>query len=315
MLEVCFSESVKGALAVAQHCKKDVIGIGAFSIIVDDKRTPDEYESRRQEEYKKHRQKQIELQKYAIPLGGKKEDIVAISFALSEGDIQAPISPDGCPRKDYIESVFSMELFSPADDTQDNINRFWHSCIADLTKLQSSPDKIRIWVDNTPDAQCGLLFIADLFRDSQTEIHVVELPAKIKRDNSTIVEYRGWGDVEPQLFGTFLSAEKILTKEEIQHLADQWQKLKEENASLRVVENGAVISTDESYYDDKIRLEFPDEPCKVSFIIGHALGRQNILTGDVFIAKRVQHFIDNGELAILEDPHEGFYQVIIRRAR
>lgn len=53
---------------------------------------------------------------------------------------------------------------------------------------------------------------------------------------------------------------------------------------LRVVENGIVCSADINYYDSLIKREFPESSCKVAFLIGSALGKQNILTSDVFIA-------------------------------
>lgn len=312
MLEVCFCESVKGTLAVAQNCKRDVIG-GAFAVITDSKWPFHPFAKRKA--IREYQQRQIALQKQAIPLGGKKEDIVGITLLLSEGDIKAPVASGSCPRGDYIESVLTFDPFHELDGAKESADQFWRGCMADLEKLQSCPDKIRLWVDHTPDAQCGLLFIADLFRESQTEIHVVTLPEKHWRDDGSFSEYRAWGEVEPELYGTFLSEKRILTKEEIQQLSDRWQKLKAENAPLRVVENGTVVSADMSYYDDKIRLEFPDEPCKIAFLIGRALGCQKIPTGDAFIAKRIQHFIDNGELEVLKDPHKGFYQVVVRRTR
>lgn len=41
----------------------------------------------------------------------------------------------------------------------------------------------------------------------------MELPQKITRKENCIVEYRGWGEVEPELFGTFLDKEKVLIEE------------------------------------------------------------------------------------------------------
>jgi hypothetical protein len=80
---------------------------------------------------------------------------------------------------------------------------------------------------------------------------------------------------------------------------------------LRVVENGSVINADISYYDNLIRKEFPKDTCKIAHIIGSALGKQGILTGDVFIAKRIQHFIDNGELVVLGKTDDGFYSTVV----
>lgn len=308
MLEVCFNDYVKGALAIAQQCENRVIG-GAVGVITDKKGLSAFFAKRKA--LKEHHKKQAALQKQAVSLGGKREEIVGISFGLSEGDIQAPFHLEDCPRKECIRSIFSFDRHNENEDTEQSINDFWQNCIEDLEKIKSNPSKIRIWLDNTPDARCGLLFLADLLKDSETEIHIVELPRKIKREDNCIVEYRGWGEVEPQLFGTFLDREKVLTKSEIASFSNQWQVLKSENMPLRVVKNDIVVSADESYYDHLIRKEFPHDTCGVAHIIGCALGRQNILTGDVFIAKRIQAFINSGELRIISNGNDGFYGTIV----
>lgn len=310
MLEVCFNDSVKGALIVAQNCK-NITG-GAISIItVSDSKGIFSYFEKRKA-MKKYRKRQAELQKQAVSLGGKKEDVVGISFGLSEGDIKAPITLERCPRKEYVSSLLAFDPYNEGEDIEASINDFWNSCIEDLGKLKASPEEIRIWLDRTPDAQCGLLFVADLLKNSETEIHIVELPEKIQRDDNCIVEPRGWGDAEPELFGTFLDRERTLTKAEINKLSQQWEKLTEENSPLRVLENGVIISTDESYYDNLIRREFPKGTCKVANIIGNALAKQKILTGDVFIAKRIRHFINTGELTVTDSANDGFYRTAVR---
>lgn len=144
--------------------------------------------------------RQIELQKQAVPLGGDSKDIIGVSFCLSEGDIKAPILFDSCPRKKHINSTFSFDRYNNDENMEAAINDFWEYNINDLIKLKSNPEKIRIWLDDTPDAQCGLLFIADLLKNSEIEIHLVKLPKQVKRADGCIVEYRCWGEVEPQLF-------------------------------------------------------------------------------------------------------------------
>lgn len=309
MLEVCFGDSAKGALALAQKCGSSSIG-GAVGVITDKKWPLSFFEKRRVS--KEYRKKQAERDKRAVPLGGQTEDVASISFLLSEGNIRAPIVMESCTRKDFLLSVFSYNRHNAPEDIEPSFNHFWSNCIEDLKKIKSSPEKIRIWLDHTPDAQCGLLFIADLLKDCATEIHVVELPEYRNREDACTIAYRGWGEVEPRLFSTFLNRERTLSKDEVQDLCHQWQKLKEENAPLRAVENGVVISADESYYDPLIRKEFPKEPCKIAFIIGSALSKQNMLTGDVFVAKRMEHFIQNGELIVLGNTGDGFYSTIVR---
>lgn len=309
MLEICFNDSVKGSLAFAQHCTNNVIG-GAVGITTGKKGLFAFFAKRNA--LKAYDKKREELQTRAISLGGKKEDLVGISFGLSGGDIQAPFHLEDCPRKEYLRSMFSFDRYHENEDMERTINEFWGGCIEDLEKVKANPLKIRIWLDDTPDAQCGLLFLADLLKGSETEIHIVKLPSKITREDNCIVEYRGWGEVEPELYGRFLDKEKILAEREIFDLASKWALLKIENAQLRVVENGSVVSADISYYDDFIRKEFPKDTCKIAYIIGCALGKQKILTGDVFIAKRIQEFIRCGELKIIGSEKNGFYGTAVR---
>ena len=316
MLEVCFSDSVKGSLTIAQNCDK-VCGV-ATAVISGSKGLLAGFAKRKAlKAFQEHTQ---ELQKKAVPLGGNRDDIVSLPFQLSEGDILAPITYENCPRKDFIYSQYQFYLFALDRNQMDanleeTFRSQWGQAIADLEKLKSCPDKIRIWVDNTPDARCGLLFIADMLKDSDVEIHVVELPEKIQADKNSIISYRGWGEVEPELFGTFLDRERTLTEAEIMELSRRWEALSEENAPLRVYENGTVRSVPETYYDNLIRQEFPKDACKVAIVIGNALGRRQIPTGDAFIARRVQQYIHSGELEVVQPGKGGFYNTVVRSSQ
>lgn len=288
MLEICFYDCIKGALQVAQHCGDGRSIGGAISIITSSKNKLLSFFEKRKA-LRQFRRRQEELQKQAISLGGNREDILGISFHLSNGDIIAPIEFDKCPRKDLIFSLITFNRYDNEVDEKSAL-KYWQDTINDFERLKQGADKVRIWVDSTPDATCGLLFVADLLANTDTEIHIVSLPKK-HITGDCIVEFRGWGEVPPELFGTFLSGEKILSKEEVSKLSLQWKKIQLENASLRVVENDKVISVDENYYDDLIRSEYPKENCKIGVLIGNSLGKQKIPTGDVFIAKRIKIFI------------------------
>ncbi|MDD4849704.1 MAG: DUF3658 domain-containing protein [Gemmiger sp.] len=317
MLEVCFSDSVKGALAVAQHGEDEMGGATSFTVITD-KKGPFAalakafYKKKAMRDYNK---RQAELQPQAVALGGEQKDLVGLSFGLSEGDIQAPICSQSCPRKACVAQAFSFDRYNDAAELQDAAEPFWQACIQDLEKLQAAPASVRIWLDATPDAQCGLLFVADLLQGTDTEMRLVELPQTVQQPDGLTVRYRGWGEVEPLLMGTFLDRERVLDAQERERLARRWQTLKAENAPLRVVENGEVISTELCYYDDAIRKAFPQDTCNIANIIGRALGNQEVPTGDVFVAKRLQAFIESGELAVTKNSTDGFYKTVVRVAK
>ena len=314
MLEVCFNDSVKGALKMAQHCTNGDTA-GAMGVILTPNKNKLLTFFERRKVLRQFKKEQAELKKQAVSLGGNSEDVLGISLCLSEGDVVAPIELEQCPRKDFIYSWLAFNPYGELEELEKSILEFWSNTMADLQRLKQGVDKARVWVDQTPEAACGLLFVADLLVNTDTEIHIVSLPKECQRKDKDSMNYWSWSQVPAELFGTFLEHEKILTKEEVRELSLEWKRLQSENAPLRVVEKGKVISVLESYYDDLIRKEFPKETCRVGELIGRVLGNPQIPTRDVFIAKRIKCFIQNGELELVSDKEEGFYSHVIQTVK
>ncbi len=311
MLEVGFNESVKNALKIAQNCGK-TRSIGTIGVIMSPNKNRLLAFFEKRKALRQFKRERTELMKQAISLGGNTKDVLGICFCLAEGDIVAPIELEQCPRKDFIFSWLAFNPHGELENLGKSILKSWSNTMTDLQRLKQGADKVRVWVDHTPEAACGLLFVADLLVNTDTEIHIISLPKECQREDKPSMKYWSWSEVPAELFGTFLDHEKTLTKEEVRELSLEWKKLQSENSSLRVVEKGKVISALESYYDDLIRKEFPKETCKVGELIGRALGNQRIPTGDVFIAKRIKCFIENGELEIVSDSQKGFYSNVIQ---
>ena len=278
MLEVCFSDSVKGALALAQHCDRDKIG-GAIGFITDLK-GPAAWLAKGKAlgEYKKS---QKELAKIAVPLGGRQEEIAGLSFGLSEGDIQAPILPGECPRKEYLRQWLAFDPYHELEGLEETVETFWSACLADLEKVKAAPPRLRAWVDHTPDARCGLMFLANLLEGTETEIHLVELPRTVTREDDCVVEYRSWGEVEPQRFGAFLDRERVMTREElisIQNLVED-TFLRDNVVQYIVALSGATRNS-----PDILRGASPRATLSVTAMskaVARLRGRDYVIPGDV----------------------------------
>ncbi len=308
MLEVCFSDSVKATLRFAQTCGN---ANGATSIgIIGDRLN---WWQKRKAFAKARRTYQV-LEKEAISLGGKKEDLIGISFDLSIGDISSPLTLEDCPRKQFIKHWLTADTHGDDDKNEFFVNEFWRECMADLDTLKkraNMEESVRIWADPTPTAACGLLFVADLLVDIDCEITIVPLPKNKKHIYSPNKEYSSWSEVEPQLFGRFLDDSRILTKEDMQALSHQWRKLQVENAPLRVVEEDIVVSANEDYYDEYIRKEFSENTCNVGTLIGNVIS--NIHVSDWLIAQRIKVLIAQNELKIVDSSEKDFYRTIISK--
>ena len=304
MLELCFDMSTRGALRVAQHCGRG--GKGAVGVIVaaSDQWDPAvaEQEARRAAEaFRRH---QEELEREAIPLGGDPGDVMTLSLGLDMGDIREPL---GEVRHQLLKQWYDWDEVADRD---------WGRCLeaAEHLKAVGPGDTVRIWVDRTPASACGLLHAASLLKDTKAAVHVVALPPWRERPDGVVETYLGWGEVEPERFGHFLSREEPVPPLALGAMAHRWEVLQKENAPLRAVVNGQVRSVGEDFYDDLIRRHIPEGQTKIAPIIGNVLGQERPGIGDVWLAERIRWMLSTGELRMVREDREMFYSSVVERA-
>lgn len=304
MLELCFDMSTRGAPRVAQHCGRG--GKGAVGVIVaaSDQGDPAvaEQEARRAAEaFRRH---QEELEREAIPLGGDPGDVMTLSLGLDMGDIREPL---GEVRHQLLKQWYDWDEVADRD---------WGRCLeaAEHLKAVGPGDTVRIWVDRTPASACGLLHAASLLKDTKAAVHVVALPPWRERPDGVVETYLGWGEVEPERFGHFLSREEPVPPLALGAMAHRWEVLQKENAPLRAVVNGQVRSVGEDFYDDLIRRHIPEGQTKIAPIIGNVLGQERPGIGDVWLAERIRWMLSTGELRMVREDREMFYSSVVERA-
>ena len=304
MLELCFSQSARGGLRCAQHCGGG--GRKVFGVIVgrDDGRPATRKEIRQAQ--KQAQRKREALDREAIPLGGNPSDVLALSLGLDMGDIREPL---GEARRELLRRWYDGNDEAADQDWQETLES------ADRLRACGPGDTIRIWADRTPHSACGLLHAASLLKDTKAAVHVVFLPLwRETGDGKTLVSYLGWGEVEPELFGHFLSREEPLPPLILRAMASRWRELQQENASLRAVVNGQVRSVREDFYDEMIRRHIPEGQTKIANIIGDVLGREKPGIGDVWLAERIRWMLSAGELRMVREDPERFYRSVVERA-
>lgn len=301
MLELCFSDSVKGALKCAQHCGD---GSCEVSLILSENGSASEEEW--EAALRRARTQAEERRRNAVPLGGDARDVLALPLALSVGDISQPLS-DQCPQRALIRRWCTENLGDEDWDRQ-----HWRDCMNDLARLKGrGAETIRVWVDQTPDSLCGLLFAAEALAESNGPVVLMSLPPWRERPDGTVVQYMGWGEVCPEEFGRFLDCAIPLSPRLLGMLAHRWQELREENAPLRAVVNGRVVSVDEDFYDVHIRRHLKDGEWKIGAVIGEVLGRCRLGIGDHWIADRLRVMLREGVLQMVrEEPH--FYRCVVK---
>lgn len=169
-----------------------------------------------------------------------------------------------------------------------------------LKQFLENGEMVRIWYSDAPYSRCGFYHLCRILEKYENEIRVVKLPEYVVREKNITV-YTNWGEVPTEEFAGFLSYEKRLSKEEVRMYAILWSRLVEDNSPLRSVVNGKVLSVPEDFYDFQIWRRLTEKPVKEARLIGDILGDSQISIGDWWYAKRIEYYIENKKIRIVED--------------
>jgi hypothetical protein len=98
--------------------------------------------------------------------------------------------------------------------------------------------------------------------------------------------------------------------------SDLWKALKAENAPLRAVVNGKLISVPEDFYDHLIIKHIPEGEFVMARLIGTVLGKYSLGVSDGWYALRVKKMIADRKLEIVRaEKADHPYGNVLRKAR
>lgn len=225
------------------------------------------------------------------------EDVVSIAFALDVGDINCEI--DSEKRK----QVF-RKLTDCYDGNQHDLDNYFAKQRNDVEKLLSYAKEghsIRIWKSNIPSSACGFSFVCKLLEDINCEIHTIMLPEYCEENNGTIFAYMDWGEVAAEKLSDFLYLDRKVSDLEKKLQSDLWKALIKENAPLRAIVNGKLISVPVDFYDHIITHNMPNGDFEMARFIGKILGKYALGIGDGWYALRINKMIEENKLEIVSN--------------
>lgn len=240
----------------------------------------------------------------------KAGEAICLGFMLDIGDIRESI--DSSYRKELIYSMYAQNQWEQDEAIAAELREIGDLYAQELHRLQKFLDDgetIRIWYSDAPYSRCGLYHLCHLLMKRDNEIHVVKLPEYAVQKN-IIISYQNWNEAAPEEFAGFLSYEKKLSKEEVRLYAAMWSDLMEDNSPLRAVVNGKVLSVPEDFYDFLIFRRLTDKPIKEARLLGDILGHSQISVGDWWYAKRIDHYIAQGKIRVVEDSKNKYARMI-----
>lgn len=226
---------------------------------------------------------------------GDFDNIAFIGGYLDIGDISGELnSIEG--RKIFDE--FWTNIYSDEKDR----DKYFNEQVKDIDKLLEAAKKngqVRIWKGNSSSSICGFMFVCSLLKDIDCKIKVVNLPEYIVRDDDVIESFTDWDSVAPDRFHKFLSYERELTWIEKNMYSGLWEELRLENAPLRALVNGSLISVPEDFYDHLIIKNIPKGEFKIVELIGVVFGKYQIGVSDFWYVLRIKKMIEKGLLEVV----------------
>lgn len=291
MIEVLFGESEAASMKAAKSTV--IVGhmSGPTAVWMAGKKTPPE-------------------RTYTGWVEGTAEEVVCLGFMLDIGNIKEPV--DSQYRKNLIYSMYAQNQYGnnlEIDEEWKLQGEIYSNELLRLKKYLEDGETIRVWYSDAPYSRCGFYSLCRILQNYENEVHVVKLPEHVVRKTS-IVSYRNWGEVSAEEFAGFLSHERILTKEEVRMYALLWIELTEDNSPLRAVINGRVTGVPEDFYDFLIWKRLTYKPIKEARLVGDILGYFQIGMGDWWFARRIEYFIQQGKIKVVEDSENKYARVI-----
>lgn len=305
MLEVVFNDSVAGAMLMAVGHQHSVGGATAVIFANEDGEQDAAFS---QAEIEKFQREAVERERQgwenAVPFEGKREDIINLPLAMSVGHIsQAGIGTEREEAISLLTGTFPDIASQVVEEILDTARKSYDV----LLKQVQNGEPIRVWASREPDTMCGLYWLMEQLRPigfETLDVTLVELPEWEKRPDGCIVQYTGWGEMEPYRFGEMALLGKKLPVNLLRSLANRWLELQQENATLRAVLNGKLVSAPESLYDTFIlrELEKQENEFNEARLVGQVLGKYQLGIGDAWIALRIEQFIKDGLLIPITAP-------------
>lgn len=295
MIELAFGESPAGALKFAKSMKQGDPLNGAIAVIGGTGK--EQHEAMRPRNWS------------GITMEGSSKDVAALTLTLDIGDI-SDMDTGMNARKKLLD-----ELFADFPEVSDKIWGTNQHTLKRLQEAKANQEPVRIWICvSDPGELCGLYFVSRFMSDAQIPLSVVRIPTQIEKDNS-ITSYRSTGEINPEAFGAFTEYEEPLSTLQRRVYANIWSDLVRENAPLRAVINGNLISVPKDFYDFALRVNMPDGEFKVAKLIGKTLSKISGV-GDRWLFLRIQTMLQSGELITVSAATEDHpYSEVVKRKK
>jgi len=184
-------------------------------------------------------------------------------------------------------------------------------------KLEANLNEhVWIWMGQNQHDVTGYYWLMTQFKEFQGRIYIIYLNNLPFINEKGQLFYPSWlHEIQPK---EFLKAKKLarpITLSEFEVDPDEWKRIAEENAGVRMLEGGKKIAGKEiSFYDNEVLKNLTADWQKANRVLTNTLHRMKIKTGDIFIMWRMKQLIADGKIEALGDINKGWKEFDVKLA-
>lgn len=241
--------------------------------------------------------------------GWDDKNVESLWLELDMGDVS------GLPDISCRQGVMRLILAGPEGMGDDaSFKELWDSFIKALKRIAEADrngEDVRIWWSDSPAEACGFYFAVSLLEQKNVRVTAVKLPPYFEQGENICV-HDSLKSLEPKALAGLAPLEREVSPALRRAIARRWDELVSENAPLRAVVNGRLVSAPADFYDYALRSRFPEGVFTVAYAIGKTMGESQLGVSDWHYAQRMRRMIESGELEVAK-PDRDFYVTSVRK--
>lgn len=175
----------------------------------------------------------------------------------------------------------------------------------EIPKHLKGAETLRIWYSDAPCELCDFVWFMGWLSQlpARGRVLLSHLPSWLEREDGTVVIPTSCAELEAADFPSLALFERDAPALMLAGMHFDWEQLKAQNADLRAVISGHVLSVPPDFYDFLIYecISQMPEVFPEALLIGNVLGTSQIRLSDGWLALRVAHMIEAGQLGIVEE--------------
>lgn len=173
-----------------------------------------------------------------------------------------------------------------------------------------------IWMGQNQHDVTGYYWLMPQLREYQGRLMILYL------NNLPFINEKGqlfypWG-IHEILPKEAVKAKKLarpVTLSEFEVDPDEWKKLADESAIVRILEGGKkIVGKPGTFYDNEILKNITGEWQKATRVLTNTLHRAKIKTGDVFLMWRMKQLIQEGKIEAMGDVNKSWKEFDVKLA-